>query len=370
RRATFLWGALFSAAEQFNRRVAFIAAYRVGRQRPGENAYEFARKAVHETQFIYSRASRPNWARNPVGASLMLFRSFTINYLEFLTRLPPKQQALALAVLMVAAGLEELPFADDADDVIDTVAQALGYNWNTARAKREFLARTLGERGAEFVLHGASAIPGFPMDVSARLGLGNLIPGTGLLLGSTRDKSREIAEVLGAPGGFFESAIEGAGKALAGDVRGAALAVSPLPGRTLAKARDRYQTGMYRDSRGRRVMDVDAYDAIVKAIGFQPADVAAAQRKAGIVVESAALVRNVKSRSHEQMAEARFERDPEKMRKARQALRDWNRKNPEARILIDESAINRRLKAMRATRAERLVKSTPKEIRRSIAESL
>jgi hypothetical protein len=70
------------------------------------------------------------------------------------------------------------------------------------------------------------------------------------------------------------------------------------------------------------------------------------------------------------MVQARFERDPGKMSEAREALREWNRKNPEARISIDESAINRRLKAMRATRAGRLVKSTPKEIRRSIAEQL
>ena len=361
---------MFSAAEQFNRRATFIAAYRIARERGDPDAFGFAEKAVVETQGIYNRGNRPNWARNPVGATLLTFKQFSIAYLEFLKRLPPKQQALALAVLVLAAGLDEFPFADDLDDVIDTLAQAMGYNWSTKRAKREWLASALGKDGAEFVLRGMSTIPGVPIDVSARLGLGNLIPGTGLLRGSTSDKTREVTEVLGAPGSFFQTVAAGAEKALAGDVKGAGLEVLPLAFRNLEKSIDMYQTGMYRDSKGRRVMDVDAYDAMVKMIGFQPAEVAAAQRKAGIVYESAALVRNTKARISEQLAQARFEHDPEKLREARDALRDWNRKNPEARILIDESAINKRVKAMRATRAERLIKSTPKEIRRSIAEQL
>ena len=370
RRATFLWGSMFSAAEQFNRRATFIAAYRIARERGDPDAFGFAEKAVVETQGIYNRGNRPNWARNPVGATLLTFKQFSIAYLEFLKRLPPKQQALALAVLVLAAGLDEFPFADDLDDVIDTLAQAMGDNWSTKRAKREWLASALGKDGAEFMLRGMSTIPGVPIDVSARLGLGNLIPGTGLLRGSTSDKTREVTEVLGAPGSFFQTVAAGAEKALAGDVKGAGLEVLPLAFRNLEKSIDMYQTGMYRDSKGRRVMDVDAYDAMVKMIGFQPAEVAAAQRKAGIVYESAALVRNTKARISEQLAQARFEHDPEKLREARDALRDWNRKNPEARILIDESAINKRVKAMRATRAERLIKSTPKEIRRSIAEQL
>ena len=67
-----------------------------------------------------------------------------------------------------------------------------------------------------------------PIDVSARLGLGNLIPGTGLLLGSTRDKSREITEVLGAGGSFAQSVLDAGGALLSGDVRKAGEAVAPL----------------------------------------------------------------------------------------------------------------------------------------------
>lgn len=365
RRATLVWGSLFSAAEQYNRRVAFIAAYRIGRQR-GENAYEFARRAVDETQFVYSRASRPNWARNPVGATVLTFRTFTVNYLEFLKRLPVKQQALALAVLALAAGLEELPFADDVDDAVDTIAHALGYNWSSKRAKREWLAKTIGADASEFVLKGAQAIPGFPLGISARLGLGNLVPGTGMLLGSTRDRSREITEVVGVAGSFAQTAIDAAGKALAGDAAGAAQEVMPLAVKNVLKGLDMYQTGMYRDSRGRRVMDVNGYESLVKAIGFQPAGVSAAQDRAGIAQQQAAHVRNVQQQFSERMAAARFEHDADALRSAREDLREWNRKNPQARIQVSEASINRRLKSMRVTRAERIEKAAPRAIRAAL----
>ena len=317
-----------------------------------------------------SRANRSNWARNPVGATLLTFKQFMIAYLEFLKRLPPKERALAMAVLILVAGLEELPFADDAEDVVDTVAQALGYNWNTARAKREWLAGLLGHQGSEFVLNGLSAVHGMPIDVSARLGLGNLIPGTGLLLGSTRDKSREITEVLGAGGSFAQSVLDAGGALLSGDVRKAGEAVAPLAVRNALKGIDMYQTGMYRDTKGRRVMDVDGYDALVKAIGFQPAEVAAKQRKASIVYESVALVKNVEGRIAERWARGVFERDAGAIKAARDELRAWNRTNPEARISIEQSQINRRVRAMRATRAERLAGTAPREIRQAVKESL
>lgn len=246
----------------------------------------------------------------------------------------------------------------------------MGYNWSTKRAKREWLAGALGKDGAEFVLRGASAIPGVPINISARLGLGNLVPGTGMLLGSTTDKTREVTEVLGAAGSFAQSVANAGAAALRGDMGSAAQEVVPLAVRNALKGIDMYQTGMYRDSKGRRVLDVDAYDAMVKAIGFQPAEVASAQERAGLVQQSVALVRNVESRIAERMARARFEGDMEALKQARAELREWNRKNPEARIAINESQITRRVRAMRSTRAERLEKASPKEIRRTVRESV
>ena len=121
----FAWGGFFSLAEQFNRRATFAAAYQLAQERQMADPFEFASEAVSATQGVYNRGNRPQWARGPVGATVMTFKQFSISYLEFLSRLPRREKAIALGVLMVAAGLEGLPFADDLDDLIDTIMQRL-----------------------------------------------------------------------------------------------------------------------------------------------------------------------------------------------------------------------------------------------------
>ena len=57
----------------------------------------------------------------------------------------------------------------------------------------------IGQAGADFVERGVSGIAGVPIDVSGRLGMGNLIPGTGLLTKKT-DHTRDVAEIAGPAG--------------------------------------------------------------------------------------------------------------------------------------------------------------------------
>jgi hypothetical protein len=59
----------FALAEQFNRRSTFIASYRIAKDQGMADPAAFARKAVLETQFVYSKANKPKWAR---GASAAL----------------------------------------------------------------------------------------------------------------------------------------------------------------------------------------------------------------------------------------------------------------------------------------------------------
>ena len=87
---------------------------------------------------------------------------------------------LMIATLMLMGGAGGLPFAEDAEDLIDGAAQLMGYNFSARKAKEQFLIDVFGDALAEFVDKGVSGLPGSPMDVSGRLGLGNLIPGTGL----------------------------------------------------------------------------------------------------------------------------------------------------------------------------------------------
>ena len=114
RALTKAWGSFFSLSEAFNRRLTFLAAYQTAQgmsqselKAAGFNdAYKFAANAIIETQGLYAKTNRPNWARGAVGATLFTFKQFSISYVEFLSRLPVQQKALALGILVLAAGLQ------------------------------------------------------------------------------------------------------------------------------------------------------------------------------------------------------------------------------------------------------------------------
>jgi len=347
-----VWGSFFQLAEQFNRRVAFIAAYQTARQEKISDPFAFAKNAVDETQGIFNKGNRPNWGRGAIGATLFTFKTFTIQYVEFLKRMPPKQRAIGLAVLFLMAGAGGFPFAEDAEDVIDTVAQAMGYNFTSKSARDEFLRRTLGDGWATFLQSGVS--PWTPFDVAQRLGMADLLPGTSILKKSETRKEDQALEIFGVAGSFVRDALKGE--------------VRPIAFRNAAKAIEMYNMGIYRDTRGRKVMEVDPLDAVFKSIGLQPSKVASESRKIGIQYEKRALYEKVRNEITEQMALGQFERDPEKVEKAREAVKRWNEKNPEAPLFINMQNVWRRVREMNTDRTARFLKSTPKELRGEIAK--
>ncbi|MGL4264466.1 MAG: PLxRFG domain-containing protein, partial [Afipia sp.] len=367
RAATQAWGSLFGAAEKYNRHVAFIAAWEVAPE--GVDRYEFAKNAVTETQFDYTKASRPNWGRGAIGATLFTFKTFTISYLEFLSRLPPRERALAIAVLFLFAGMSGMPGADDLDDVIDTIGQKMGYNWNNAGSRHAWIVKTLGHDGANFVEHGISSM--LPLDVSSRLGVGNIVPGTGALKKSNQNASRDVQEFFGPAGSMvaagrdvFDAAGSGKG---AVDV---ALPILPKMFRDLRQAVDMWETGSYNDMKGRKVVDVSKVDALIKGIGFQPNAVAEPRRVERMLAQSSGMQRAIRDDIHELMARGRVEGDAEKQEAARELMRSWNEKNPDAPIRLNPASLAQRTRAMRLTSADRLVKATPKEMRGAIAAEL
>ncbi|MCY1165191.1 hypothetical protein D9M73_50910 [compost metagenome] len=352
----FLWGGLFSLAEQYNRRVAFIAAWNGAKERGEADPYAAAVKAVEETQGVYNKGNRPDWARGALGATLFTFKQFSISYLEFLSRLPTRERVLALAILMLASGAEGLPFADDLDDVIDTIAQRLDYNFNSKQQKRQFIGATLGQGAADFLLKGVSSIPGMPIDIAARMGMANLVPGSGILRKDVKDHMQDVLEIAGPAGGVVRDATQGQ--------------FLPVAIRNLIKGADMFQSGAYKDQAGRRVVDVDAVDAMWKSIGFQPIDVAKDSLARRVVNQSNQLLKDTESEIAADMAQARIEQDPAAMEAARARLRDWNEKNPETPISINSGQINRRVRQARLTATERMLKTTPKEARQNARELL
>ncbi len=377
-RAAFVWAAPFSLAEQFNRRTTFIAAYNTAKEQGIEDAFGFAEKAVTETQGLYNKANAPNWSRNPIGASALTFKQFSIHYLEWMGRMyrsgPQGKRAvlLALAMLMLAAGTDGLPGADDLDDLIDTLGQALGFDTNSKKARRDFIANQLGlgDQMADVLARGLSALPGVPLDVSLRMSMGNLMPGSGVFLRSNTDRSRDLLEVAGPAGGLIKQYMDAGQKALAGNIGDAALAATPVAIQNVSKALGMWSTGEARDTLGRRVMEADEVDGLMKFLGFNPQAIARESEKMGMIRRSEQLAKNVEGEIAGRWARAFADGDREGVADARQELADWNEANPDQRIRITSSQIMQRVKKLRQDRSQRFITSVSPERRGAVADVL
>ena len=351
----------------------------------GEAAFDFAQRAVVETQGLYNPGNQANWARNPVGAAVLTFKQFSVHYLEWMRRMwsagtpgsaerkaGRKAVLYAMAILILAAGTEGLPFADDLDDLIDTIGQALGYDLNSKRARREFVANTLGmgDLGADVVARGFSAMGGVPFDVSLRMSMGNLVPGTGMLLRSNVDKSREVLELAGPAGGLIDQYTKAGQKALQGDAAGAALQAMPVAIQNVGKAVGMWTTGEARDSKDRRIMDADTMDGLMRFLGFNPQSIARESDKMGMLRRSEQLAKNVEGEIAADWARALADKDREAVAEAKQRLKDWNEKNPAQPIKITGAQILKRVQKLRQDRRERFITATSPERRQATAEAL
>lgn len=393
---SLVWGKGFSMAEQINRRSTFIASFRLAQQQGMQDPAGFAAKAVVETQFLYNKANKMRWARGAVGGTLMTFKTYSIAYLELMQRMwthggPEGKKAvgMALVMLMLMGGAGGLPFAEDLEDVIDSVGQAMGYNISAKQWRKQAMREVLGDSLAEFLESGVSGLPGAPIDVSGRLGMGNLLPGTGLLL-TKRDSSRDLLEIVGPAGDFIKRVgaglgtaggglLTGAQRALDGDLAaaggavvsglaGGALEVSPGAVRNAFKGADMAATGMYRDTKGYKVLDTNIAEALAKAIGFQPKSVAEVQEANSFMLRSKSFYTLNSSEIKAQWAKALFEKDESGLAQVRERLAAWNRNNPEQPIVVKMPDVWKKVREMGKDRTQRIADTAPKALRAQMKE--
>ncbi|WKL18674.1 PLxRFG domain-containing protein [Comamonas testosteroni] len=371
-----LWGQPFALAEQFNRRSTFIAAYRTAQDQGMADPAAFARKAVLETQFVYSKATKPKWARGAVGGTIFTFKTYSVSYLELMHRMwnqggPEGKRAVgwALAMLLLMSGAGGVPFMEDAEDLIDGAGQMMGYNISAKQWRKELLANVVGKELGEFMEQGLSGLPGAPIDVSGRLGMGNLLPGTGLFLNKP-NRERDLMEIVGPAGDLVARGFTGARKLLGGDVAGAALEISPTAVRNLAKGADMAATGMYRDTKGYKVIDTTLAEAAAKAIGFQPKSVAEVQEANSFMQRSKSFYTQTSSDIKAQWADALFRKDEAAVQRVRERLAAWNRDNPEQPIVVKMPDVWKRVREMGKDRSDRIADTAPKALRMQMREQV
>jgi len=214
---------LFKHAEKFNREVTFIAARELAlKKNPNdqEAAYKAARKAVQATMFEYSKWNRPAFMRGKKSV-LFLFWQF-MQHLSFMAYGGEGKgpAARVWVMLLLAAGLQGLPFAENIFDILDfggtEAKELLGLKdpQVTLREDLRDFVSTLTDR-PDLIMHGLSrnyglgplhllgllGVPVPNVDISGSLSAGRFIPGTEALLGEERDPNaklgRTMAEVLG-----------------------------------------------------------------------------------------------------------------------------------------------------------------------------
>jgi hypothetical protein len=373
-RGKVAWGQPFALAEQFNRRSTFIAAFRIAKAQGMPDPGAFARKAVLETQFVYSKANKPQWARGAVGGTLFTFKTYSVSYLELMQRMwkqggPEGKRAVgwALAMLLLMGGAGGVPFAEDVEDLIDGAGQLMGYNISSKQWRKQALAGIVGKELGEFMEQGLSGLPGAPIDVSGRLGMGNLIPGTGLFL-TKQSRERDLLEVVGPAGDLVARGSTAGRKVLTGDIAGAALEVSPTAVRNLAKGADMAATGMYRDQKGYKVIETTLAEAAAKAIGFQPKSVAEVQEANSFMQRSKSFYTQTSSDIKAQWAQAVFEKDEAGLQRVRDRLADWNKNNPEQPIVVKIPDVMKRVREMNKDRTDRIADTSPKALRQQMRE--
>lgn len=373
-RAKVAWGQPFALAEQFNRRSTFIAAFRIAKAQGMPDPGAFARKAVLETQFVYSKANKPQWARGAVAGTLFTFKTYSVSYLELMQRMwkqggPEGKRAVgwALAMLLLMGGAGGVPFMEDAEDLIDGVGQMMGYNLSSKQWRKEALAGIVGKELAEFLEQGVSGLPGAPIDVSGRLGMGNLLPGTGLLL-TKQSRERDLLEVAGPAGDLVMRGFTAGRKVLTGDVAGAALEVSPTAVRNAFKGADMAASGMYKDTKGYKVIDTTLAEAVAKAVGFQPKSVAEIQEANSFMQRAKSFYSLTSSEIKAQWADALFRKDEGALARVRERLADWNQNNPEQPIVVKMPDVWKKVREMGKDRIDRIADNSPKALRQQMRE--
>ena len=212
---------MFTKAEQLNRRVTFLSAMRLARQRGMgyEEAYREARTAVEETQYEYARWNRPEYMRG-VTSPVFLFYQY-INNTAILMLGGDRSAGRAWMAYLLASGILGLPFVENILDLIDGAASKMfGKKVDTRLSMRQFLAKwmpvvrqELGEdfipevfESPDLIMRGLSRYAFGAFDLSHSLSMGRPIPGTNVLTPKGEMTAHEMwraqEDVLGAVAGI------------------------------------------------------------------------------------------------------------------------------------------------------------------------
>lgn len=212
----------FKLSEEWNRRVAWLAAFNLETEttQNEHSAYAEAQETIEQTMYEYQAWNRVPLARafEHKASLLFLFKTFQQNSLWYYAR--GRGGIGALAMLATMAGLEGLPFAEDLIEIMNTAFSTGGKKFDVRKELRTFLSELMDD--PDTVMHGISRhsfglgylqnVPDW--DFSHKLGQGRVIPSVAPVSQKLRGEIktdqmmvRFIEEWSGVAGGYGMNAV-------------------------------------------------------------------------------------------------------------------------------------------------------------------
>ena len=227
----------------------------------------------------YSVLNRPDAFRNGWMSFVYMYKVYPVTSIQMFANLSRNGKLGMLTSLIVMSGMSGIPLAEDLEDLIDTLGQALGFKSGSVRFEAAKLLEDLYPGSSKFLLTGAlNQI--MPIDIGGRVSLGNVIPGTGFFL-SGSDKYREIKDIFGPAYGFLEQSGEFAYLAASAPFSSTVTtgdALRKAPSTTLRNFADAFaylKNGTVVDKRGYTVTeDMGSMLLLGRLLGFYPKEAA------------------------------------------------------------------------------------------------
>jgi hypothetical protein len=370
------WMWTFNVTEQGARRGLGLAAYRMQYERSrgagmteadsAAAARDFAVNTLRFTVGDYSVMNRPPAWRSGIQSFLYMYKVFVTTSIQMLSRLPREGQVYMLGAMWLLGGLMSFPFAEDIEDLIDTIAQGLGLKMGSVRAELAKAIDSVAPGMSPYVLRGfANDFLG--VNLADRVSLSNFIPGTGMLLAGA-DVGRELTDIAGPAA----SMLTGVASSIPRFMQAAftervtfvdALRESPVTmARALGDTIAYGQAGAVIDKRG-YVVSPDAGAAVLasRMLGFYPA---AAAEQYGIIRVS----KRITDYQKETVAgfriawvKAKLNNDSEQVRAIEDAVASWNRGAKGTALEITKFVPNaqRALREAQRPAGERMLRAAP-----------
>lgn len=328
----------FSIPERTNRIVTFVSAYRfaidpanrqkimdfvAGDQRGqymlknlsgAEFAEAFGKYAVESTQLVMGKLNRPKIGRGFATLPTQ-FLSFTFQMLELqyrLARVHGAQSGTALAIMLFTvvamSGLKGFPFEDDVQKMFEAAYKTLTRkDIDIDTEVQIILTNAVGPTAAEGIMYGLpTALVG--VDMSARLGYGNIVPDDQSdLLGIWWDM------LVMRPQRMAESIARGDYVQAAADILPNALSI-------VAQSYAWATNGVVSRKTGDKIIDASDLtnnDIALKVLGFTSSNISAERRRIYATQRASRAVDALRSDYYDRLARAYAGRN--------RALQDGNR---------------------------------------------